>query len=732
MALHEWFRRAYEAAAGFDRVDGGRAFRAFAASHREAPPGRTGILRQTEFVQLRYAYPLSSEGYDAAPAVAAFGDSRTIVGFAWWRRGSAAADPEYVCAAPTFMSRDGEYRSGFVPYAAFARAVEEAPAVIAPIEAALQRLIRSGALRLALLAPEGREAPRLALELAAAALSNEGWRAAAGLLPAHSAEGFGRLCAAVAAVAPGLLDARPEVMKARGAFRRRTRAFTGVDTGTSLVCGQKLAPLTLRELARPFDPAFAAWRELLAAGVASDLVLNRISPSFPFVNQWCYAEGAAAPELFENAAMGDRFRRSDLAEGAAAKVREGRALLAPAGAAGAVGDFSARLYDAIHHAQSYLIQSGVARLLTMEDVGLTLGAFGTAIRRAASPYVDDLQLFATPAAAARVLFELVYGAHCLHAVGGVVHGDIHANNIALAAGGNAGFAAEPGGAARPLTEGGVVAYALSDEERDVFVFPHGGITACLIDFSRAFVVGGEAARRVEARLGGYRLPPLQRDQADRALRALHRHAPELVAASAGAIRAALWSDPGLVHEALAAADVAAIGAAVAGALEAELAAKLTPPDQRRLPICGEAIALARRVAEEGRRELADRLSRLGEPPGERAFPGAAVLARLFDAYRFPALPDPRALRLLDAWSATNPPRWSGEAYARFPPWARLDEIEKRYPPGDVGRDIIGRSPADFLAALRPYAAPRRAANRVLAELDSADAPPPAGESWLDA
>ena len=180
----------------------------------------------------------------------------------------------------------------------------------------------------------------------------------------------------------------------------------------------------------------------------------------------------------------------------------------------------------------------------------------------------------------------------------------------------------------------------------------------------------------------------------------------------------------------------AIGANV-GALLAETEGGLDEHEVRPFRISREAFRLAKAVEDAGRSLLVAGLRAV--VAGERAppaFPGAAVIAQVFGKFQYTAWAarEParaRTAQLVDFYNFNNPLKYSGDDYAKYPPWARLDEIEPHL--GELSlRDLFERGVEPFLDALRPGVRVEVIAERTRAEQEKLDgAPVAADSSWLD-
>lgn len=731
--LAKWRLAQYRASVGLDGVEGGPRFRRLAegfpaVSAQEGDPlPMTGDIRMSSFMQLRLRYPLGPEGYTCLAMEAASGKAAAHYAYAYWRRGHEAGDPEYVCVSPTFDSRDGEYRRRFIRYAVLADHHRREAEAYAPYEEAVLSLLGRGTLELrATVYPESaRDAVadratelRLAIVVFAAALALDLWEPAAGTQMLHTSGAYTALMTAMAGHLPELA--------ARGEALSFVLMANGSDDYYSVWCGQKLVPMFAREAMQVRDYNLAAWRELAVAQQAGDLPLNFVSPAFAFYNQWSYIEGADAA-LFENAAMKERYARG-LAVGEAARaLREARRRLEAAAPGAHVEGLDSRIYESIEYAQSYLLVSPVAVLHTMEDVGVSLRSLATYARRSPRPVVGRLAgVFAELDGVARYAFDIAYGAHCLHTKLRAAHTDLHSNNMTHYVWGDFGdeFYSDP-----------VVAYAAGPRgEADVYVFPASGVSGCLIDFSRCVLGPGFAFEggRSEAYAEHF-----YRDQTHRAMRTLHRYAPAFVEKNEAALKAAVIANYSAVFPVLCAVDFIAAGRNI-GAVLVDAAAAGDELERRPFRVSRQGIELVGRLELAAQELFIEGLQALVADPRHAppAYPGDVLLPRVFGEWSYPrwAGRDPRraaAAQLVDAYNHNNPLRYSGADYAKFPPWARLDEIERHL--GEYRlTDLFERGVDPFLEALRPGARVEAIAERLRAEQERLDGRPAAADSsWLE-
>ena len=749
--IKEWFIAQYVAGVGLSGAEGGTTFKQFVGTLpvavNETDNNVDAILPiagriQRSFLELKLRYPIGSGGYSCLAMVANLDGVSTHFGYAYWRRGWESEGPEYICVSPTFESRDGEYRCRFIRGSVFLKKCEEFASELAPYEEAILAMVAGPLELMAIAYPKSNSSIvedlvtqaddlRLPILAFAVALALDVWDIRRGIvLTAHTNTNYIKLLGAIPITHPiSVLTRWAEYSFTRGCPNRH-----------SVKCGQKIVPMFTRETMQPSDYNLATWRELAITRLASDLVLNFVSPSFALYNQWTYIEGVDET-LFENAAMASRYARSRAVEATTRSLREARRGLGLAEQNYYTEELNAHVYESLMYAQSHLVMSPIAIAHTMEDVGWTMESLPRYVRYAGAQWPAAIDAFASADTAARHLFELAYAAHCLHAKAGVAHTDLHVNNMTLYIWGDSVSSPMLNNSTvpPPYYDDPVVAYAAGPRgEADTFVFPAAGDSACIIDYSRCILGPAFRPRLEEGRSPQY-ATNFYRDQVNRVMRALHRYAPEYIATHQNAIKAATLANFEAVFPVLCAIDFIAIGANMAALLE--VASTPCADEVRPFVVAPGAVALALRLEEVGRELLITGLLDLVENASAKrtpaAFPGAAVLPRVFGEWLFPrwAAREPRRARsaqLVDAYNFANElGRHSGNDYAKFPPWARLDEIERHL--GEVRMtDLFERGVEPFLEALRPGTRVEVIAEQTRAQQEKLNgAGASAASSWID-
>ena len=657
-------------------------------------PALCGMTRMGTFIEYKTKFPLSAAGYwGAAATLEAYG-SRVNYAYLYWRRGEPV--PEYICLGPTYSSRDGEYRGRFIPYADYAEAVAELADDLHPFEAAVLDLVRSGTATIEVAefppgegAAEWAEGARVPITALAGLMCIDLHDGGAELDDGHLSGRYAHVVRRISEELPELPRLSEQLRARPGTGHALLRLVTGTHRRGAPQCGQKLVPMALAEAADPGNAGLPAWRELAVSQRVSDLVINFVSAGFACYGQWAYIEGAGAG-LFENEEMAGKYHQSEAAAAAVRELLSARDRIAERGAGPGLLE---RVDLLARGARRDLLLSSVAMLHSLEDVGPTLWALPHRARYARSESAGRLgaALGAENAAASR-LFELAYGARCLHEKLRVCHGDLHGNNMTLH---RWGFPGDPAGR-RPVT-----LYVTGPGPEDCYLLDADGFTACIIDYSRC-VLGPGALQAAGA---GAQWPIVAR--------ALRRHAAETVDESL--LRRLELAPFGEVFDLLCAVDYIGIGASLKAVAEEAAAHDPEPGELRPFVVAPGLAAMAARVEAAGRAFLVAGLRRVAEggaPAGTAWEAVRPVFAPWLAAARQAAGAD---LALADAYNFTNELAYSGTDYAKFPPWARLDEIQKRLG-GLPLTAVIPRGEGPLLGAIRPKTLPEVVAEGARAEL----------------
>jgi len=252
--------------------------------------------------------------------------------------------------------------------------------------------------------------------------------------------------------------------------------------------GQKLFPINMIEELKLEDINYGVWREIYISNLAANLVLNFISPSFPFIIDWFYVQNIRR-EAFNNAATHLKYEHSIIAEDIM------RQLLAvdklnyenQNREQGPISHKFQRLSKMMHRDMVY-VDSDIklakdSICVVIEYAGRTLKDIPRLIqhdtREAIIKATAFAPLFQTFDLFIKHYFEYMYGVYCLNTKLQMIHGDLHANNMTITQ------------VWRYYTDEGVPTvhnpHAIYIIGNTVYCFKHTGSYSILIDFSRSII-----------------------------------------------------------------------------------------------------------------------------------------------------------------------------------------------------------------------------------------------------
>jgi hypothetical protein len=225
--------------------------------------------------------------------------------------------------------------------------------------------------------------------------------------------------------------------------------------------GQKLIPISLREIQYPFDITYKPWKEYFVNLRLSDLVVNNITPGFAITTNWLFIKNTDQ-HIFDNPSQYTRMQKSAYAINISNILSQARHLayeqIKPSSILLYDNDSSFELKankknrqlltswlskefqilhdgidDDIKHAQLNIIMSNVTFCMITEYAGKTL--YESIFLTKKSSYYRELisNLFSEEGYPnfERFMFEIMYDLYCSASKFGIIHGDLHLHNITI-------------------------------------------------------------------------------------------------------------------------------------------------------------------------------------------------------------------------------------------------------------------------------------------------------------
>jgi hypothetical protein len=275
------------------------------------------------------------------------------------------------------------------------------------------------------------------------------------------------------------------------------------------------------EAIRLDDINYSVWREIYITNMVSSLVLNLISPSFSFINNWFYIQNAHGG-LFDNVAMYDKYLHSSVAADVSTQLKnvDKYNYVGHDKKKGAINNkflrLSRHIHRAIVYADSDIRLTDLAICITSEYVGRTIRDIPNLV--ANKDFLPGLDLvFTDYEIFTKHMFEFVYAFYCMNTKIGIIHGDLHMNNATI----NRVYTMMSFDGTSYI-KNPIIVYLV---DGTAYSFRHAGLFSTIIDFSRSII--GDKTRLVNE-FGERFADQYFMDQRNRILNMIYHYFPVLI------------------------------------------------------------------------------------------------------------------------------------------------------------------------------------------------------------
>lgn len=599
-----------------------------------------------DFLRQKYNIIIANTSYNCFTVSVSDDDITTIVASGYCIPGTEKID--FVCFGPTYMSKDGEYRYRTLSADTFRARYEENAEVLSKLEAILVSMISENKL---FTMNDFKTKTRMPLMLLSVAFAIDLYEISYSLQPIHINTNY---LAFVKQIQPNFAKiSEPELLQIRAAFTFKTAHGVAVEHG------QKVIPMYMRELMQPFDINFSTWRELFITQIVSELLINFIAPCFVYHIDWAILNDFY-DERFDNKVLRSKYAKSEVAESVVKKLRDSRDVIKDE-VGNVMDEFSKEIYEGIEYAQSHLMLSDKALLQILEHRGITMGSLEKIETNAPESIFSVCGTFA---GFSRMMFELIYGLHCLHTKMHVIHGDLHINNIVITTAPTMGA---------QVYDSSVMYVAGNVGDVSSYIFRGDYICPSIIDYSRA-LFGPKAHDRIAKMSSPQFATNFFRDQRTRFLRTVHKFSPEYILENQAQLKAAMLTDEARVFAASCAIDYIALANGLFTLFENISSGKSAGP-VRKFEIDPKILTLTKDIEQFSRRMLVRGVEAIKNNT-EWSAPGPLIMAEYFADFAFNRAGATIAKYPVAAvWNINNKLKYSGTDYKRFPAWAQLDKLE---------------------------------------------------------
>jgi hypothetical protein len=437
--------------------------------------------------------------------------------------------------------------------------------------------------------------------------------------------------------------------------------------------GIKFFPIITTESLEVDNINYPVWRELYFTRQATDLIINFNTPALPAYHKYIYGQHAHAG-LFDNMSQLIKYQNSRIGDELIKLIHNADSVtynqrkrelgyIHPE-----FKHISRTLHDEIKYAEDHIVLRDVVVGMVMQHTGKTLKDHLTYIEN--YPPEDQFHqlyhsAYTVDEYSIKHIFECIYTAHCLHTKLGIVHGDIHINNITMQYN---YFEYDPASLSPHIY------YRVTDKLE--MLFPHNGLWGTIIDFSRSYC---NNRTKLEEDFDMPTVEIFMQDQKKKVIGTLSKYFPKYVEKNRQKLKSLAKNNFDLLFKIFTTLDAYTISRSWLSLYENDIKSHgivTAPPN---------AIILARNVMQRAEKDIIGLLTDAYDGKITSAdqieYPTIAIIADIFSAFVYTKKVDLKDKDIVDAYDATLPLKYSISAYATMPNMLRLDtdiELKKKF------------------------------------------------------
>lgn len=604
-------------------------------------------------------------------------NSVSIYGYLYSKQKGQSFENEYYCFGGAFISQDGEYRRKFLPFEHLEESLIAYAKEFDKVESLLLQKMEQGNIKLYadMFYPkdfEGSQSKfeefinkeRIAIKLLMLCWFSDYHTIYHGVIENHINPAYQHLIFDeedddVYQEIFGLIGTYSDYLFAIKFFQYNSPASKLGKTG-SVRTGQKIFPLTKNAIANIYDINSPVWKEMLISTLCADLLVNLISPSFSFINDWFLIQNIH-PGFFDNVSQYEKFEQSKIGE----EIREQLQIVdqlnyvKKPSARGAMIPINSKFQKmsnktrgVINYAESNVILTDIAININSEYVGLPIRDAPAHIEKLGKTnpmhrFSSDYKFFA------KIMFDYVYALYCANYHIGIMHGDLHVNNSSLY---HFFYLKDE------LVEKEPKTIYILDEEK-TYIFDHISFYGVLIDFSRSILGKKSIVENIYDELYA---DVFFKGQRDRIMRLLNTHFPTFVSKHKETLMSILLDNFELFFKVISVIDTMTLMTGVHHMLK----------EEKKIAIRKESLDLAERLSRISRALVVQGLEKLINKEIKSAddieFPNKVILKEVFGDFEYKK-GDLGEHPLLDIFNATNEVKYHAGNYFEYPRFMRLEE-----------------------------------------------------------
>jgi hypothetical protein len=677
--LVTWLYNEYKKTLELEGIESDHRYKVFINSLNPKYRNLFGFSRLQAYQNVRYGFPMRDAGYISATFLITMPRNRDVtevnMGFVLWQRDiegyaiktetretvghgeneielvNLYSEPEYICFSPTYESKDGEYRHNLIWYKHFQDKYAELIDIIGELEMLVLENIKNGNINIKVRfypseVQDDEDGPMQYVDSHRLGIKSVVAYFLSGYLRGYQFHQIHTLESHVKLFRELYLLFKPYCKKQLFDWenRRKLYAFVhGKREALATQYGIKFIPLTIHETLRIGDITYAPWREVYITARATNVLINVSAPGVATFGDWGLINGIDSGFL-STQSMKVKYAKSDKSVIMKTSINQVRDEVGQIN-----GDntefvkLDKNMYDSLDYIQESIELSDILLAYTMEHVGFTLGSQYNQILN--NSFIEDKRLalmFSEQDFQVKLLFEACYSLNALHTKTGIIHGDLHINNMTIYERKRNRDVNDLRGyqisASTPFSETAVVAYILSKKgDLDTYIFPYDGINPVIIDYSRAIL--DESIRdELISEFNGAMIETFYKDQAVRVLFLFTKYLPTFTKKYYNEIKGLISTNFSDIFKILSAVDLMAAGKNMALFWQGCINHKPHPMNKRHVPVATEGSKLGMMMESMASDYMILSLTELIHTSGKSVkpieFPAVHLFRKVFKQYNF--------------------------------------------------------------------------------------------------
>ena len=282
----------------------------------------------------------------------------------------------------------------------------------------------------------------------------------------------------------------PKIQAADFLMLTNIQDFSAYSNPTSTRAGIKNIPITLFSLQHLEDITLPIWKEIFIAKIINKIILNNINCGFSLYIGWFYVN--LSPKMFDNDIILQKIEHSEKCKDIIKQIEAERKYLYTYDKENdeeiylsyQMETFSNKIELSLDYAEQEIVLSDYVICNVSEYIGNTFAYYidrciGSPIHNIAVGFMyKNFESFEV------CIFNYIYNLWCLNYRGGIIHGDLHLNNITL----------QPLSLIHPIYDFKEIIsniFSIYKIQDDYYYIKQLAAHSSIIDFSRSFIWSDE-------------------------------------------------------------------------------------------------------------------------------------------------------------------------------------------------------------------------------------------------